>query len=71
MSRITQQRSRRGLKGDMNIVHVVRFELTWFVNTLLHHLGVVVRPPDSDGHLSYVTLVVMMERGLFVASGGD
>jgi hypothetical protein len=55
----------------MNIVHVVRFELTWFVNTLLHHLGVVVRPPDSDGHLSYVTLVVMMERGLFVASGGD
>lgn len=39
---ITQQRDRRGLKGDSNIVYVVRLELSWFVNTLLHHLGVVV-----------------------------
>ena len=43
----------------MNIVHVVRLQLTWFVNTLLHHLGVVVRPPDPNGRLSYVTLIVM------------
>jgi hypothetical protein len=39
---IAQQRDRRGLKGHSSIVHVVRLQLTWFVNTLLHHLGIMV-----------------------------
>jgi hypothetical protein len=42
MSVITQQRRRAGLHEDANIVHVVRLELLWFVNTLLNHLGVTV-----------------------------
>jgi len=27
---------------DAHIVHVVRGELLWFVNTVIHHIGVVV-----------------------------
>ena len=41
-SSISRQRERRGLRRDVHIVHVVRLELLWFVNTLLNHLGVVV-----------------------------
>jgi hypothetical protein len=41
-SSISQQRERRGLKRDVHIVHVVRLELLWFVNTMLNYLGVVV-----------------------------
>ena len=42
-SSISQQRERKGLKGDVHIVHVVRLELLWFVNTLLNYMGFVVR----------------------------
>src|SRR5271154_6118532 len=41
-SSISQQRERWGLKRDVHIVHVVRLESLWFVNTLLNYLGVVV-----------------------------
>jgi hypothetical protein len=38
---------RRGTSGDEVIVHAVRMELVWFVNTLLTHIGVVVSSPSS------------------------
>ena len=43
ISRVALYRERKGLTKDANIIHVVRFELLWFVKTLLHHFGVVVR----------------------------
>src|SRR5271155_4475207 len=48
-SSISQQRERRGLKRDVHIVHVVRLELLWFVNTLLNYLGVVVWQVEVGG----------------------
>jgi len=46
---ISQQRERRGLQRDVHIVHGVRLELSWFVNTLLNYLGVVVRCLSNRG----------------------
>lgn len=39
------------MEGDAHIVHAIRVELIWFVNILLTHFGVVVRPlsPFSFG----------------------
>lgn len=53
VSSISQHRERRGLKGDIHIVHAVRLELIWFVNSLLNYLGVVVNltPNDVNGRL--------------------
>ena len=48
ISSISQHRERRGLKGDIHIVHAVRLELIWFVNTLLYYLGVVVNLSLND-----------------------
>jgi Gamma tubulin complex component C-terminal len=42
ISSISQHRERRKLKGDIHIIHALRLELIWFVNTLLNYLGFVV-----------------------------
>jgi hypothetical protein len=40
---------RRGTSGDEIIVHAVRIQLIWFVNTLLTYVGIVVSSPSYCG----------------------
>lgn len=64
VSGISQHRERRGFKGDIHIIHVVRLELIWFVNTLLNYLGVVVYLPlnVADIQVLQPTLSAMKEK---------
>lgn len=62
ISTISRRRERRRLKGDVRIVHVVRLELIWFVNLLLHYLGIVVLPLEIHTESGYSTNIVCHER---------